>query len=614
MEVAGLSLGAVSLLFQVFSGCVKGYQLFSEAKGLEKRHQFFRVRFLTEQYRLLDWATIVGLDEHDEKLVISQINRSLVLDILDQQCKLMLRYGRIDTRLKPFTKPWIFEEHCSQSTISGKELESSADVRELRGRFPHTNPLLQKALKHIDATARYPARLRWAISDKEKLESILGDLTRLNDSLHQLLTSQQLQSLNDHHIRTQYQIVQLHNKMDNLYELIQACSVLNPSGRQSLTALSEHDGEFSLADLARFKALRSAIDSDSLTGRLSEDFGLVLLSNTRNRSLKIATSDLEIIETKEACDELRMPAFLRSDADASDPPRKVWIEWTATKAPSASEPRILKRFEALVRLLREHRYTAAFRSLKCHGYTERQCSNSEVQYGLVFDSPEEASHEQPVSLMHLITTIRAPSLTSRLELVKILAEIIEKLHAVNWLHKGLRSQNIIFFHGSDGAIDITTPYLSGFEYSRPESASYMSENPPAMMAEDLYRHPAVQGGPREDEHGFGYKKHHDIYSLGIVLLELACWQPIYDVLGFDAARIIRPSEAAKAKETLLNGRYHKDVQSHMGNVVAEVWKACLIGPSALGMEDRNMSDAQLSARLQEQFFSVVVGRLQHIRI
>ncbi|KAI0168675.1 prion-inhibition and propagation-domain-containing protein [Pestalotiopsis sp. NC0098] len=613
MEVAGLSLGAVSLLFQVFSGCVKGYQLFSEAKGLEKRHQFFRVRFLTEQYRLLDWATIVGLDEHDEKLVISQINRSLVLDILDQQSKLMLRYGRIDTRLKPFTKPWIFEEHGSGSTTSRGEFESSADVQELRSRFPHTNPLLQKALKHIDATARYPARLRWAISDKEKLEAILGDLTRLNDSLHQLLTSQQLQSLNDHHIRTHYQIVQLHNKMDNLYELIQACSVLNLSGRQSLTAPSEHDGEFSLADLARFKALRSAIDTDSLTTRLREDYGLVL-SSAQNQSLRIATSDLEIIETTEVCDELRMPAFLRRDADTSNPPSKVWIEWTATKAPSKSEPMILKRFEALVRLLREHRYTASFRSLKCHGYTERQCSNSEVQYGLVFDSPAEASREQPVSLMHLITSIRAPSLTSRLELIKILAEIIEKLHAVNWLHKGLRSQNIIFFHGPDGTIDITKPYLSGFEYSRPESANYMSENPPAMMAEDLYRHPAVQGGPREDEHGFGYKKHHDIYSLGIVFLELACWRPIYDVLGFDAAHIIKPSEAANAKETLLNGKFHKDVQSHMGNVVAEVWRACLIGPSALGMEDRNMSDAQLSVRLQEQFFNVVVERLQQIRI
>jgi hypothetical protein len=588
-----------------------GYQLFSEAKGLEKHHQFFRVRFLTEQYRLLDWATIVGLDEHDEKLVISQMNRSLVLDILDQQCKLMLRYGRIDIRLKPLTKPWIFEEQSSSRPNTGPETESSSDVQELRSRFPHTNPLLQKALKHIDTTSRYPARLRWAISDKEKLEAILGDLTRLNDSLHQLLSSQQLQTLNDHHLRTHYQIVQLNNKIDNLYELIQACSALNFLEQQSLSLHSKNHEEFSLASLVQFKALRSAIDTDSFTGKLRDDFGLVL-SSPQNQSLRIDAADLEIIGTEGICDDSRVPALLNTGALESW--RKVWIEWTTTKAPGKSEPMILKRFEALIRILREHRYTASFRSLKCYGYTERQCGHSEVQYGLVFGCPPEASHEQPMSLLHLISTTQSPSLTSRLELLRILAESIEKLHAVNWLHKGLRSQNIIFFYGPDGTIDMTRPYLSGFEYSRPESASYMSESPPAMMAEDLYRHPAVQGGPREDEHGFGYKKHHDIYSLGIVFLELACWQPIYDILGFDAAHIIRPSEAAKVKETLLNGRYQRDVQSHMGNVIGEVWKACLTGPSALGVEDRNMSDAELSAQLQHQFFKVVVERLQQLRI
>lgn len=117
--------------------------------------------------------------------------------------------------------------------------------------------------------------------------------------------------------------------------------------------------------------------------------------------------------------------------------------------------------------------------------------------------------------------------------MKALVESVEKLHAVNWLHKGLRSRNVIFFPPYSGDYDLSQPYLSGFDYSRPENADYWSESPPSMVAEDLYRHPAVQGGPREDSRGFGYQKQHDIYALGIILLEISYWKPIYSILGFE---------------------------------------------------------------------------------
>ncbi|RYP47071.1 hypothetical protein DL768_006798 [Monosporascus sp. mg162] len=116
-----------------------------------------------------------------------------------------------------------------------------------------------------------------------------------------------------------------------------------------------------------------------------------------------------------------------------------------------------------------------------------------------------------------------PSLSDRLKLMRTLTHCIERLHAVGWLHKGLCSDNILFFHGAKADIDLSEPYLSGFDYSRSAAASSLSEVPASSsLLDGIYRHPNVQGqypieGSSERE---GFNRYHDIYSLGIVMLEM----------------------------------------------------------------------------------------------
>lgn len=712
----GVALGAVSLIFQVFSGCIKGmsqlgcpmvihsratneltpenpgYQLLSEARGLDKDFQFFRVRFKSEQYRLLDWAKIVQLGEDDESLAIPKANRALLLDVLDQQSRLIFRFGRLDERLRPLPKPLLVNEE------PGIEDGLEEGDGEVQSRFPAANALLRKSLSFVQRTSRLPTALRWAIADKAKIEELLGRLTALNDSLDQFLSNHQMQQLSSQQTRTNYQIMQLNDKMDHLCELVMAGMLSaqdrgenSQRHRSTISGTSRTLGrspsprpdragdgscvEKDLARLAQVKALITAAESGSLTAHFRSQFHLKPSSWTSTfqlHSLELSESDIELARSERATDgDTQRTSAWYKPSDRSW--RAVWVEWKSLPRESACHPigpTTRKRVEALVSLLREERYTTQFRALPCLGYyvhdRHRKTGGhakgelgGEIEYGFVYENPEGVDPQAPPRslLDYMLETRpssgrsppRVPSLSSRVALMATLAESVERLHAVNWLHKGLRSANVLFFPSCPGdlgrhhdlvpnggaqmALDLHRPYLTGFDYSRPAASqySYMSETPPAITAEDLYRHPAVQGRPAGEGNaglGLGYKKMHDIYSLGIVLLEIAFWKPIFEILGFESSHAIKPREAAGVKDSLLNGEFDVAgwLRGHMGDTIADVIVSCLVGPAAFGLTSRggavtdksrngHLSDRDdEGVRLQERFFEVVVERLKDLRI
>ncbi|KAF6818077.1 hypothetical protein CPLU01_13398 [Colletotrichum plurivorum] len=638
MEPIGLGLGSVSLLFQVFAGCIKGYQLLSEARGLEKNHQYFRVKFKTEQCRLLDWANVVDLSEDEATLTMNRASRAMILQILDEQYRLMFRFGRLDDRLRPISPPILYEEtDAAETQASAHDAQDKEKADALQARFPDKTLLLEKSLRFFQNTTKYPARLRWAISDKAKIEEILNRLAGLNDYLNELLNSQQLQALGTQQMRTNYHIMQLNDKIDDLCEIVKAGLLASASAPQlgqpnqgrhwqtmagsqisaSPVTTYERTHDTQLASLAQVKGLMSAIDTGALTDQVRQELSLQQ-TDVRTLPMKLGRTDLRPIQPSAESFSQRWPAWYKPSLE---PWRKVWIEW------KSSEPRqqqmgirrsnsmMLSRFEALVQLLREDAYTAQFRALKCLGYYVQEVSATENRLGLVFENPPRVdSSVLPITLLDLLQRRSVPSLSARLKLIKILVDCVERLHAVNWLHKGLRSQNILFFCDVDSEPDYAQPFLSGFDYSRPESADFMSEVPPHIGAEDLYRHPAVQGGPRDDTYGFGFKKHHDIYSLGIIILEIIYWKPIEVVLRFGEEDIGRSSETARVKEILLGGTFDEDNRRLMGDAVGDVVRSCLTGPDPSRVPVFGADASKSGTKLQEWFFDAVVKRLRELRI
>ena len=144
---------------------------------------------------------------------------------------------------------------------------------------------------------------------------------------------------------------------------------------------------------------------------------------------------------------------------------------------------------------------------------------SKSRHAFVFDFPAGAEHGPPESL-HSIMKSPSPNnlwpLAKRFSIAQSIAKSIGKFHADGWVHKSLRSQSVVFFQDrEDKGRLLDAPYLVDFEYSRPESGTtfHVRDND---EEKNLYRHPDIQ-----DLATSSFSKLHDIYSLGVVLLEIA---------------------------------------------------------------------------------------------
>jgi hypothetical protein len=114
-----------------------------------------------------------------------------------------------------------------------------------------------------------------------------------------------------------------------------------------------------------------------------------------------------------------------------------------------------------------------------------------------------------------------PLLGNRFKLAYNLATAFGLFHAAGWLHKGLHSNNIIFFERiEDQGIDETEPFIVGFQYSRPHQTESLSKGPLGDSSLEYYYHPEAEKG---------FTKARDLYSLGVVLCEIGRWSLMRDI-------------------------------------------------------------------------------------
>lgn len=632
----GTALGAVSLLFQVFSGCVAAYQLASEARGLEKDHGFIRVRFKTEQHRLLDWARVAGLAESDGIFLANRSNRSIAMDVLEQQHQMIMSFKSIDDRFRSFSKDVLFQEEPITSQTQETQNINDTYTDGSVPRFPENSELLKVALKYTEMTRKLPRRLRWVISDRAKMEALLSRLARMNDFLRDLLDSHRGEMLRSQQIRTNYEIIQLNTKMDQLLELIKAGSApafdTAPTTRFS-TRFDDYQTDQNqrnepndvihhLVKLAQFKAVACAVQGHNLNGSVRSKIGITsLATGISHHGIMVETSalDLDVPETMISAQDTatRRITGWYNPLMPDQKRRRVWVEWkVAPRDPrnsmSCPQPDVLRRFEALISLLREGEVTAQFRAPKCLGYFQQVATVSEIRYGLVFEIPSHVHPDtSPLSLRDLIADRGrpTPSLTSRVRLMRTLVECVEKLHAVDWLHKGLRSDNVIFFLGESEEsriVDLSSPYLTGFDYSRPAASVSMSEGPEISLADDLYRHPNVQGFTAGGAAGRGFRKRHDIYSLGLIMTEIAYWKPLESIIGVSSLKDLKAKDVFKVREVLLSQSHMESLQSRVGDTISQVAHSCLEGFATLSRPDKKQDDTSGVADLQVNFYEMVV--------
>ncbi|KAF2027365.1 hypothetical protein EK21DRAFT_114861 [Setomelanomma holmii] len=639
MSGVELPIAVVSFFFQAFSGCIQGYELIADACRLEDDAQALLVNFKIEEHRLLNWGKLVQLDYTDDQLVLNHMSRGMIMDILHQQQKLLASFGRLDARYGKLRKPLLQEQAETFVVDSDRLLENGNSMSEDSKRtvqFPPAEELVIKALEWLKKSRDVPKRIRWASWDHKKMENLIIKLSDFNDKMHEALDRAQMDALLEMQTRTNYQIVLLNRQMENMVQIWQSERIAyRPQGM----IMDLEDSEYNffngigpstrsltqpLGALAQQKFVHLAIEDSQV---VSEEYGQSidlphLAEHIRETELNL--DEIILIDNESFPDDIEEGD--RTEATYKGNP--VWIEWKPNEMAGPGQPddhvndNIHRRVKKLAALLKQNNRKVRFRAPHCLGYFVDKSDEHESRFGLVFEKPASVPPSTtPTTLRSLIEnsqkTHDIPSLTDRITLMRLLAETVERLHAVDWLHKGLRSGNILFFQKptNSGVLEVNyaDPYISGFDYSRPATNDDMTERPNDNAWADIYRHPTVQSTGNREESSVreSYKKSFDLYSLGIVLLEIAYWKTIDQILAIDLEKA-RPKQTWPVMERLVKKEPHhlKWVKSHLGNTVEGVIRACLEGPEAFGLRgDADERREVVAAALQMAFGEKVVKRL-----
>ena len=179
-----------------------------------------------------------------------------------------------------------------------------------------------------------------------------------------------------------------------------------------------------------------------------------------------------------------------------------------------------------------------FGLLSCKGASkERDLNGKLTGFHLVFNMPQHFTKPRSLRTV-LLTPPPGITLNDRFSLAALLAKSVFFMHTYRFVHKNIRPENIIIVEEESQATN-RRPFLVGFEKFRLDRGQ-TSRQGDARWERDLYRHPERQGKQPEQD----FKMHHDIYSLGVVMLEI----------GLGYSFVMPPSDSSKGLPSTANSK------------------------------------------------------------
>ncbi|CAM1506903.1 Fc.00g065440.m01.CDS01 [Cosmosporella sp. VM-42] len=508
-ELIGTTIGVVGILGQLFDGCIKAYGFFTTAAHLDVDSQRLLCKVRIEEMRLVVWGREWGvaegrLEAHLDSAKNPQL-RALATHILEELHgtvtdfrKLQERYGLVDETPKGLdvagkkgkgsTSPSPSRKGSNDEKVNGGSKRSSAVAGErswkkelaLRTKWVIAGELLMTEPIQICIEASANDAI-----DKDKFTTLLKDLKDFNDGLERLFPPSYLPS---------FQRAWTHQLLESAQRDVTQLSLLENASSGTYPKLTTS---------ATLKKLRINLDT-----KPQHAFKPTF-------RLKVSQQALTVLDK----DPRRCQAHHQFAGD-------VIIEWVDYDR-EAIEERVahMRRMDDLARMMHSaSECHPDLHSIDCVGYTD---DSENSRYGLVYKTP--SSSFSTLQILISSPDLKTPDLDDRVDLAKTLAVALWSLHSLDWLHKSLCSSNILFFPSAFSSSahsptataalipDISNPYLTGFDASRPDldtALSVVSKNP---SIGNLHRHPAsLRGMP--------HCKSFDIYSLGLVLLEIGLWK------------------------------------------------------------------------------------------
>lgn len=201
-----------------------------------------------------------------------------------------------------------------------------------------------------------------------------------------------------------------------------------------------------------------------------------------------------------------------------------------------------------------------------------------------------------------------PSLEDRFRLAFNLASTVLHLHAKGLTHRNINSNNIFFFVQSvlskpDGSKPWKTgvirhPCLTSFDQCD-EDLNNPHQEP---LISSIYRHPRIERGQRTR-----YRPAHDMYSLGLILLEIGLWMPISSLWKTKYARL----DFKLRLQTI----YIKKLAAKCGSAYMRVVDYCLRAADgntqARGYSQQDPTGSHQPPMQQMEFYWKAIRKLEH---
>ncbi|KAJ5043133.1 uncharacterized protein L3040_004516 [Drepanopeziza brunnea f. sp. 'multigermtubi'] len=389
-------------------------------------------------------------------------------------------------------------------------------------------------------------RLKWAAIDKDGVSLLVNDVHRFVEDLWNMLRDEDLAFMRSsmealmRHAISQTQgpkelsdlerLLNFKRQGDSRFEDAAIQSAL--SLKQRSVVLGYHENtETCSSNSFSSKPLSNSLSSATLVrpSRGSTSPRTSIATRTRNPGVALSYKFLKTEPGLGQDSNSRQVGYYDG--------KFVLVEWKVVDR--GVETRLKYRIKTLAALLQEMS-SAPFHSLTCLGYLKDPKSGN---YGYIFQAPPETTKFMSLEKL-LIGHTLAPSLDDRLDLAIAMTETVLQLHTAGWLHKGVRADNVIFFHQT--TIDITKVYLEGYEYARADNPTDMTEAPVPDQGADLTRHPALLRANRAP-----FRKAFDLYGLGCLLLEIGLWERLPTILLHFSRREHDPTMTARVSQTSL---------------------------------------------------------------
>jgi len=231
-----------------------------------------------------------------------------------------------------------------------------------------------------------------------------------------------------------------------------------------------------------------------------------------------------------------------------------------------------KRVQEIAQILGTTPKPEKLRILDCLGYTpirQKQC------FAFIYSFPPGVNTIQaPISLADLLPSgshsLQKPSLGTRFAMSCSLASSLLLLQACGVLHKALKAENIVFFKFSGATdYDLTRPYIVGFDFARLLPSRFASDRSEILKDGLTYAHPSYDFTRKQR-----YVEIFDIYSLGLLLVQVALWKDLSVILQDIANSLGRELHERADLQSIIVEEI-RQLESEVGEIFTRAAARCL---------------------------------------